>query len=112
VVALPDVTDPAGETRPWLTIAREDGREWWRLHPGAPLLEFYQWVMDEYEPMVLRNVRGARHARQFNRIQQDALDDVARGMLEAAEAELRRRPREDRLDHETVRHTRQLLADG
>jgi hypothetical protein len=101
---------PNVDGHPWQIIALDAGREWWRDHPGAPLLEYATWIATEYEPMVLRNINGARHARQLSRQQREILDDVHHGMSEAAEDELRRRPREESLDHGAAQIASRLSA--
>lgn len=80
-------------TSPWAGIAREDAKEWWRDHPGAAFSEFAAWVADRYEPHIFQSGFGwrpGRHAR-MTLFEQEILDDVHIGLVQAAEAELTRR---------------------
>lgn len=69
-------------------IARQDAREWFRDHPGAPLAEFDEWV-GWYELAMLHGCgyAGGRLTGRF----QGILDDIHVGLAHAVEERQRGR---------------------
>jgi hypothetical protein len=61
-------------TSPWLQMAHDDAREWFRDHPGAPLAEFTAWA-ERYEVQeVLRAGFGWQPGDPVAQRVQEALD--------------------------------------
>lgn len=70
---------------PWVGMAAEAAREWWRDHPGYSLGEYDGWVYREYEPLVLRGMGvPAGVAGRLTVTQRSALDAVHAGLVEGA----------------------------
>lgn len=78
---------------PWVGIAREDAREWWRSNSGAPLSEYAAWIASEYEPKTLLGLgylpTPAPSGRRLTANQKDILDDVHAGLADAAKYQFR-----------------------
>lgn len=77
----------------WVTIGRDDAREWWRDHPQASFSEFAEWVSDHYEPHIFRSGFGWTPGRRLTALEKDILDDIHTGIAEAWQGEITRRRR-------------------
>lgn len=84
------VIDKERAESPWVGIAREDAKDWWRQHPGAPFSEFAEWADRRYLPVTLSGM-GWRGDRPLTPKEQEALADVYVGLSEAATLETRLR---------------------
>jgi hypothetical protein len=88
----PDVINEPREETSWFNIAHDTAQAWLRHErPGASFSEYHEWVVEEYEPYILRSGFGWRPGRALTASQRDYLDDVHRGLREAARAEQERR---------------------
>lgn len=96
------VIDRTRSSSPWVGMARDEAKEWWRDHPGASFSEFAEWVDGHYEPQVFTAGFGWHPRRSLGRrmtaIEQEVLDDVHVGLHEAVELELARRRARHRRD--------------
>lgn len=85
------ITEPQ-EATSWWNIAHDAAQAWLRHErPGATFSEFSEWVVGEYEPYILRSGFGWTPGQALTPAQRDYLDDVHRGLEQAARAERGRR---------------------
>jgi hypothetical protein len=76
---------------PWLPMAHDDARDWFRDHPGAPLADFTAWCEAYEYGQVLAAGYGWQPGDPVTRQMQEALDAAYVGLQAAREVEDARR---------------------
>jgi hypothetical protein len=76
---------------PWLQMAHDQARDWFRRHPGAPLTDYAAWCEAYEYGQVLTAGYGWQPGGEVTQQMQEALDAAYVGLRAAREVEVARR---------------------
>jgi hypothetical protein len=85
------VPAPHPAASPWLWMAHDEARDWFRDHPGADLADYRAWCEACEYGQVLAAGHGWRPGDDVTQQMQDALDAAVVGLDAAREVETARR---------------------